>query len=80
MRQYGAGGRLTRVRPRVREERQSGWRTDRRGGLGSEAFAVEGGAAAIALHVHLEDHGVVHEPVDRGDRHGGVRKDRWPRP
>ena len=34
------------------------------------AFAVEGGAASIALDVHFEDGGVVDKAVDGGERHG----------
>ena len=39
------------------------------------AFAFEGGAAAIALDVHLEDGGVVDEAVDDGERHRLVGED-----
>ncbi len=33
------------------------------------AFAFEGGAAAIALDIHLEDCGVVDQAIDDGKRH-----------
>src|SRR5205085_10280223 len=33
------------------------------------AFAFEGGAAAVALDVHLEDRGVVDQAIDVGQRH-----------
>ena len=33
------------------------------------AFAFEGGAAAVALDVHLEDGGVMNEAVDDRDCH-----------
>jgi len=36
------------------------------------AFVIEGGAAAIALDVDLQDGGVVDEPVDGGERHGVI--------
>jgi hypothetical protein len=36
------------------------------------ALAVDGGAAPIALDVHLEDGGVMHEAVDGGECHGLV--------
>ena len=36
------------------------------------ALAIEGGPAAIAFDVHLEDSGVMHEEVDGGERHGLV--------
>jgi len=42
------------------------------------AFAVERGAAAIALDIHLEDRGVVDESVDRRQRHRLVGKDLAP--
>src|SRR5215471_2925999 len=35
-------------------------------------LAVDGGAAAIALDVHLEDSGVMHEAVDGGECDGLV--------
>ena len=35
-------------------------------------LAVEGGAAAIAFDIHLQDGGVMHEAVDGGERHGLV--------
>jgi hypothetical protein len=40
--------------------------------IGWAALAFEGGFSAIALDVHLEDRGVVHEPVDSRERHGLV--------
>src|SRR3954469_7164005 len=42
------------------------------------ALSLESDAAAVAFDVHLEDGGVVDEPVDRGERHGGVREDLAP--
>src|SRR5712691_7368342 len=42
------------------------------------AFAFEGGAAAVALDVHLEDGGVVDEAVDDGERHRLVGEDLAP--
>src|SRR5690348_11212094 len=48
-------------------------RVDRR--PAGAAFAFEGGAAAIALDVHLEDGGVVDEAVDDGERHRLVGED-----
>ena len=42
-------------------------RVDRRAGAASLAF--EGGAAAVAFDVHLEDGGVMDEAVDDSDRH-----------
>ena len=35
-------------------------------------------APAITFHVHLEDRGVMHEPVDRSERHCRVREDAVP--
>ena len=37
-----------------------------------------GGTASIAVGVHLEDDGVVHEPVDDGDGHCGIWEDLIP--
>src|SRR3954451_9788248 len=42
------------------------------------ALSLESDAAAVAFDVHLEDGGVVDEPVNRGERHGGVREDLAP--
>ena len=42
------------------------------------ALSVEGSFAAEALDVHLQDCGVVYEAVDRGQRHGLVRKNPIP--
>ena len=39
------------------------------------AFAFEGGAAAVAFDVHLEDGGVVNKAVDDGERHRLVGED-----
>ena len=36
------------------------------------AFAFEGGAAAVALDVHLKDRGVMDEAVDDSDGHSLV--------
>jgi len=33
---------------------------------------------AVALDVHLQNDGVVHETVNCGERHGGIRKDGCP--
>ena len=60
--------------------RRSGGRLDCRAGRRSarSAFAVERGAAAIALDVHLEDRGVMNEAIDDGQRHRLVWKDLAP--
>src|SRR4051794_10112379 len=42
------------------------------------ALSLESDAATVAFDVHLEDGGVVDEPVDRRERHGGVREDLAP--
>jgi hypothetical protein len=42
------------------------------------AFALEGGAAAIAFDVHLEDGGVVNKAIDDGQRHRLVGEDLSP--
>ena len=43
------------------------------------AFASSfGGAPSEAFDVHFEDVGVMDEPVDRGERHGGIREDLVP--
>src|SRR5712691_6764675 len=42
------------------------------------AFAFEGGAASVALDVHLEDGGVVDEAIDDGERHRLVGEDLSP--
>ncbi len=47
-------------------------------GPAGPTFAVEGGAAAIALDIHLEDRGVVDETVDRRQRHRLVGEDLAP--
>ena len=39
------------------------------------AFAVEGGASAVAFDVHLEDGGVVDEAIDDGECHRLVGED-----
>jgi hypothetical protein len=45
---------------------------DCRAGWGSTcaALSLDGGLAAIALDIHLEDRGVMDEAVDGGERHG----------
>ena len=50
--------------------RQTGAGVDCRLGqrLAEAAFAFEGGTAAIALDIHLEDCGVVDEAIDDGER------------
>src|SRR6516225_11210646 len=53
-------------------EGRVGWRS------AGPAFAVERGAAAIALDIDLEDRGVVDESVDRRQRHRLVGKDLAP--
>jgi hypothetical protein len=40
-----------------------------RGSAAGHGLAFERRAAAVALDVHFEDGGVVHEAVDDGDRH-----------
>src|SRR5712664_4818909 len=42
------------------------------------AFAFEGGAAAVALDVHLEDRGVVDQAIDYSQRHRLVGEDLSP--
>ena len=42
------------------------------------ALTLQGAAASVALDVELEDRRVVHEPVDGGERHGGVWEDAAP--
>src|SRR5665213_3232482 len=39
---------------------------------GALLFALEGGAPAVAIDVHLEDGGAVDEAIDGGEGHGGV--------
>ena len=51
--------------------RADGWST-------GSAFAIEGGAAAIALDVHLEDRGVMDEAIDDGKGHRLVGEDLAP--
>lgn len=41
-------------------------------------FALEGGAAAIAFDVHLEDGGMVDEAIDDGERHRLIGEDLAP--
>ena len=41
-------------------------------------LACLSGSAAIAVGIHLEDDGVVNEPVDRGDGHRRVGEDLVP--
>ena len=48
-------------------------RADRR--APGTAFIFEGAAVVIALDVHLEDRGVMHQTVDDGDGHRRVRED-----
>jgi hypothetical protein len=65
---------LSRKRARVIlivAARRSGDRFECRAGWWSAeaAFAVERGAAAIALDVHLEDRGVMDETIDDGEGH-----------
>jgi hypothetical protein len=40
--------------------------------------AVEGGAAAVALNVHLQGRGMVHEPIYCRERHRLIREDPAP--
>src|SRR5580658_8043288 len=42
------------------------------------AFAFEGGAAAVALDVHLKDRGVVDQAIDDGQRHRLIGEDLSP--
>src|SRR5713101_2674746 len=60
--------------------RRSGGRFECRAGRRSawSAFAVERGAAAIALDVHLEDCGVMDKAIDDGEGHCLVWKDLAP--
>jgi hypothetical protein len=44
-------------------------------GPAGTALAIEGGAAAVAFHVHLEDDGVMDDAVDGGQRHSLIWKD-----
>ena len=37
--------------------------------------SIDGGTAPEALHIHLEDRGVMDETVNGGEGHGGVRED-----
>jgi hypothetical protein len=39
-------------------------------------FALQSGASAVAVDVDLEDGGMVDEPVDGGQGHGGIWEDR----
>src|SRR3546814_16290070 len=56
---------------------QLGWPV--RGAIGRGVIAGvdagDGGTLAVAFAVHLDDGRVVHEAVDRGDSHGGIRED-----
>jgi len=58
----------------IAAERQSGGFLDCRVGSrpSGTALPVDGSATAIALDVHLQDGGVMHEAVDGGERHGLV--------
>ena len=76
---------LTRQQQRARvvlivAARRSGGRLDCRAGRRSAgaAFAFEGGAAAIAFDVHLEDGGVVDKAIDDSERHRLVGEDLSP--
>ena len=74
---------LSRKRTRVVlivATRQTDGRVDCRLGRGSAeaAFAFEGGTAAVALDVHLEDRGVVDQAIDDGQRHRLVGEDLSP--
>src|SRR5712691_5389576 len=42
------------------------------------AFAFEGGAASVALDIHLEDRGVVDKAIDDGERHRLIGEDLSP--
>ena len=44
----------------------------------ASAFAVECGFAPVALDIHLQDRGVVHEPVYGRQRHSLIREDASP--
>ena len=61
-------------------ERQSGavlaWVAYDAGRPGS--LSLDGLAPPIALDIHLEDGGVINEPVDGGERHGGIGEDLVP--
>ena len=43
-------------------------------------FSFHGRAPAVTLDIDFEDRGVMNEPVDGGERHGGVREDPAPFP
>src|SRR3546814_8691928 len=63
--------------PRAGSQRQVGWPV---GGASGRVVipgvdAGDGGTLAVAFAVHLDDGRVVHEAVDRGDSHGGIRED-----
>lgn len=51
---------------------RAGWRS------AGTTLSVKGGAAPIALDVHLEDGGMVHQPVDGGERHRWIGEDPAP--
>ena len=38
-------------------------------------FSFDRGATPIALHIHLEDGGMMNQSIDRGERHAGVWND-----
>lgn len=42
------------------------------------AFGFHGGSAPVAFDIHLEDRCVMNKPIDRGEGHGGIRKDAVP--
>src|SRR6516162_6221760 len=42
------------------------------------ALSLKRGASAIALDVHFDDGGVVDQPIDGGEGHGGIREDLIP--
>ena len=53
------------------------WRCVNRRSAGA-ALAAEGGLAAVALDVHLDDRGVVDETVDGREGHGLIGEDAAP--
>ncbi len=48
------------------------------GGRPGTAFPIQGRATPVALDVHLEDGGMVHQPVDGSERHGRIGEDPTP--
>lgn len=48
------------------------------GPAGSVSLAIEGCATVVAVYIHLKDRRVMDEPIDGGERHGGVGKDLAP--